>query len=138
MATILAHIELHDGCEREFERVARALHRATHANETGVRHYEYWRAAAPGHYYCLLAFDDFHAFLAHQTSEHHEAASPGLGELIRDMKLEWVDPVDRASLLPPTGMQPLPDGADALTERYSRLFAAKVQSWWETLRDAAE
>jgi quinol monooxygenase YgiN len=137
VATLLAHIQVHAGREREFEAVARRLHALTHAHEAGVRHYEYWRAAEPGRYYCLLAFDDFHAFLAHQTSDHHESASPRLGELIRDMELEWVDPVSGASRLPPSAMQPLPDGADPLTTRYHALFAAKLQTWWEALRDDA-
>ncbi|MGH0031169.1 MAG: putative quinol monooxygenase [Myxococcota bacterium] len=134
MATILAHIQVHEGREPEFEELASDLHRATHAGERGVRHYEYWRSATPGLYYCLLAFDDFHAFLAHQTSDHHEDAAPKLGELIRDMQLEWVDPVQGASKLPPTEMQGLPEGADAPTARYHRLFAAKLQEWWRSLR----
>ena len=134
MATILAHIQVHEGREADFEALVRPLHRDTHAHERGVRHYEYWRGAEPGLYYCLLAFDDFHAFLAHQTSDHHEAASPALGEMIREMKLEWVDPVQGASELPPTAMQPLPDGASELTARYHRLFAARLQDWWSALR----
>ncbi len=134
MATILAHIQVHEGRERDFETVAAELHRQTHDAETGVRHYEYWRGAEPCLYYCLLAFDDFHAFLAHQTSDHHESASPQLGSLIRDMKLEWVDPVGGASKLPATNMQDLPADADELTRRYHRIFAAQVQSWWEALR----
>jgi hypothetical protein len=32
-------------------------------------------------------------------------------------------------------MQELPPGADALTARYHRAFAAKVQAWWEALRE---
>ena len=134
MATILAHIQIRPGRETEFERIARDLHRATDA-EPGKRHYEYWRAAKPGLYYCLLAFDDFHAFVAHQTSDHHEAASPQLGELIAKIRLEWVDPVQGASGLPATGMQPLPEGADELTTRYHQLFAPKLQPWWDPLRD---
>ena len=130
MATILAHIQVHDGREADFEEVAARLHQETHDRETGVRHYEYWRGAEAGLYYCLLAFDDFRAFLVHQTSDHHETASPKLGELIRDMKLEWVDPVGGASKLPPTNMQDLPDGADDLTRRYHKIFAAQVAEWW--------
>jgi quinol monooxygenase YgiN len=133
MATILAHIQLHPGREREFETLVRELHAAT-VTEPGQRHYEYWRSATPGLYYCLLAFEDFHAFLAHQTSDHHERATPRLGELIEKMRLEWVDPVQGASLLPPTEMQPLPDGADELTRRYHRLFGATLQEWWSPLR----
>jgi quinol monooxygenase YgiN len=136
MATILAHIGVHAGRERDFEQVARALYHDTHAIESGVRLYEYWRGAEPGRYYSLLAFDDFHAFLVHQTSAHHESASPQLGALIRELRLEWVDPVDGASQLPATRMQELPPGANALTARYHRLFAAQVQAWWEKLRGA--
>ena len=133
MATILAHIQVHAGREADFEAIARELHRGT-ATEPGKRHYEYWRGAERGLYYCLLAFDDFHAFITHQTSDHHEAASPKLGELIEKMRLEWVDPVQGASDLPPTAMQPLRDGADDLTARYHRLFEATLQEWWLPLR----
>jgi quinol monooxygenase YgiN len=136
MATILAHIQLHPGRESEFETVAASLHANTHASESGVVHYEYWRGAKPSHYYCLLAFDDFQAFIAHQTSDHHESASPQLGELIADMTLEWVDPVQGASKLPPTRMQDAPSDADALTAKYSRIFSAKIQEWWQALGTA--
>ena len=134
MATILAHIQIHEGRETEFEALVSELHAAT-TTESGKRHYEYWRAATPRLYYCLLAFDDFQAFLVHQTSEHHEKASPKLGELIEKMKLEWVDPVQGGSDLPPTEMQPLPDGADELTRTYHKLFAATLQDWWMPLRE---
>jgi quinol monooxygenase YgiN len=134
MATILAHIHIHPGRERDFEAVASSLHRTTHAHEDGVRHYEYWRGSEPNLYYCLLAFDDFHAFLRHQTSNHHESASPELGKLIAKMRLEWVDPVAGASKLPQTEMLPLPDEADALTERYHEIYAAKIEDWWRALR----
>jgi len=133
MATILAHIRIREGREESFEALVAELHRET-SREPGMRHYEYWRGATPGLYYCLLAFDDFHAFLAHQTSEHHEAASPKLGELIEKMRLEWVDPVKGASDLPPTEMQPLPADADALAARYHELFAPTLQAWWQPLR----
>lgn len=53
-----------------------------------------------------------------RASDQHEAATPRLGELIADMKLEWVDPIEGGSLLPPTTMQPLRGGADALSRRY--------------------
>jgi len=138
MATLLAHIRVHEGREPEFERMVGQLHAETHRREAGVRHYDYWRGAEPGLYYCLLAFDDFTAFLEHQTSDHHEASAPELGDLIRDMELEWVDPVQGASKLPPTGMQPLAEDADALTTRYHRVFEARVQAWWARLRDESD
>ena len=134
MATLLAHIQVKPGREADFEAIASELGRGTWP-EPGNRHYEYLRGAKPGLYYCLLAFDDFHAFLAHQTSDHHESASPLLSDLVDDIRLEWVDPVGGASKLPETDMQPLPEGADALTTRYHRLFAATVQDWWQPLRE---
>ena len=135
MATILAHIQIQRGKEAEFETLARELFEGS-ATEAAKRHYEYWRGAERGFYYCLLAFDDFHGFLTHQTSDHHEKASPELGELIEKMRLEWVDPVRGASDLPPTEMQELPRGADELMTRYHQLFAAKLQDWWQPLRSA--
>jgi quinol monooxygenase YgiN len=133
MATILAHIQVHPGRAADFEQVARELFSAS-SEEPGKRYYEYWRAATPGLYYCLLAFDDFHAFLEHQTSDHHETASPRLGELIENLKLEWVDPVEGASPLPATNSQPLAENADALTAQYHEMFAVESQDWWATLR----
>ena len=133
MATILAHIQTQPGREADFEALVGELYRATQS-ETGKRYYEYWRGATPGLYYCLLAFDDFLHFLDHQVSDHHEAASPRLAEMIADLNLEWVDPVGGASELPPTAMQPLPEGASDLAQEYHQLFAAQVQDWWQALR----
>jgi quinol monooxygenase YgiN len=130
VATILAHIRVKEGTEPAFEALAADLYRATHGRETAVRRYEYWRGAEPRSYYSLLAFDDFHGFLAHQTSDHHEEASPRLGEMIEDIRLEWVDPLGEASDLPPTEPQEAPDGADELTQRYARLYAARKAAWW--------
>ena len=93
MATLLAHIRVRPGKEVQFERIAEELYRATHEREADVRRYEYWRGAEPSTYYALESFDDLAGFVAHQTSEHHEAARPGLGEVIEDIRLEWVDPL---------------------------------------------
>ena len=133
MATILAHIQVHPGKEAAFESLARELYAATEG-EPGKRDYQYWRAADSGLYYCLLAFEDFNTFIAHQTSDHHESASPRLQELIADLRLEWVDPVAGASPHPETNSQPLPEGADELTTQYHELFAAQLQDWWTKLR----
>jgi quinol monooxygenase YgiN len=133
MATILAHIQTKPGQEATFEAVIRDLYAAT-GEEAGKRHYQYWRAATPGLYYCLLAFDDFNSFITHQTSDHHEAASPKLGDCIADLKLEWVDPVGGASDLPPTETQSLPADANELRQQYHELFAIDAQDWWQSLR----
>lgn len=134
MATILAHIRIKQGAEATFEDIARRLHDATHDNETGVRRYEYWRGSEPRTYYTLLSFDDFSTFIAHQTSAHHEEASPALGSVMEAFRLEWVDPIQGASALVPTESQEVPDDADELTRAYSKRFAAQVAEWWMALR----
>ena len=93
MATLLAHIQVKPGREADFEAIAAELYRDTHLEETGCLRYEYWRGAAPGFYYSLLSFEDFHAFLRHQVSDHHETASPRIGDVCQKVKLEWVDPL---------------------------------------------
>ena len=80
MSTILAHLRVKPGEEARFEGIARELYAGSQASDRGLRHYEYWRGAEPGTYYCLLAYDDHRSFVAHQTSDHHESASP----LLRD------------------------------------------------------
>ena len=134
MATILAHITVRAGGEPRFEEIAAVLHQATHANEQGVRAYGYWRGAEPRRYYTLLSFDDFLAFMAHQTSEHHETASAALGPVIEAITLEWVDPIQAASTLAPTNAQAVSDDADELTKKYAIRFAAQIADWWLPLR----
>jgi quinol monooxygenase YgiN len=134
LATILAHITIRAGEEARFEAIARELHQSTHAHETGVRAYGYWRGAEPRTYYTLLAFDDFRSFIVHQTSPHHETASPDLGKVIEGMKLEWVDPIQGASTLPPTAPQDMPADADELMTKYAQRFAAQIAQWWAPLR----
>ena len=134
MATLLAHITLKPGSEAQFEAIARGLYERTHADESSVVRYEYWRGATPSTYYTLLSFVDHRAFIAHQTSDHHEAASPQLGELVANLRLEWVDPIEGAGVLGPTGTQAAPTDADELTARYAARFAADVADWWLALR----
>ena len=134
MATILAHIAVKPGCEERFEQIARDLHDATHAKEDNVLRYEYWRGQEPCSYYTLLSFEDHRAFIEHQVSDHHEEASPALGEVCESVRLEWVDPLAATPALSQTDMQPAPEGADALTEKYTERFAAQVADWWLALR----
>jgi quinol monooxygenase YgiN len=130
MATLLAHIQVKTGKEAEFETIAAKLYAETHRNESGCLRYEYWRGAEACFYYALLSFDDFHAFLRHQLSEHHESASPRIQEICVSVKLEWIDPIGAASPLPPTRTQDPDENADSKTARYHELFAAVVQEWW--------
>lgn len=130
MATLLAHIHVKPGHEAEFESIAAELHAASHAHDRGLLRYEYWRGEETGLYYSLLSFDDFDAFLEHQLSDHHETASPKIGECCDRVKLEWVDPLPNGSDLPTTAMTPLRDDADEKEKVYHQLFGAKVQDWW--------
>ena len=134
MATLIAHIRVAEGAEARFEAIARGLYRTSHDTETALRRYEYWRGEQPRTYCALIACDDFRGFIAHQTSDHHEAASPELGQVIESLRIEWVDPVPGASDLPPTEtQQALPD-ADELTQSYTEKFAAQIAPWWLALR----
>lgn len=135
MTTILAHITVKPGQEAAFEAVARELYRASHAGEQGLLRYEYWRGADERTYYTLLSFTDHRTFIAHQTSDHHESASPQLGAVIEGLRLEFVDPVAGAAPLPPTQHQEARDDADELTVAYTSRFAARVAPWWQPLRD---
>jgi quinol monooxygenase YgiN len=134
MATILAHITVKPGCAARFEQIATELYRQTHANETNVRHYEYWRGADENTYYTLLSFDTFDDFLVHQTSDHHETASPALGDVIAALRLEWVDPIASASPLTATVATTPPPGAPELARLYAERFAVDEQPWWMPLR----
>jgi quinol monooxygenase YgiN len=134
MATFLAHITVKPGREAEFEHIVAALYRATHEHEPGVRRYEYWRGAEARTYYTHASFDDFHAFIDHQTSDHHEAAGPQLKEVVESIRLEWVDPISTSAPLSATNLQPLPVGASDLAVRYYDRFAADVRPWWQPLR----
>ena len=134
MATILAQITIRAGKEAEFEAIARELYSASHEGEPGLRRYEYWRGQDPRTYYTLLAFDDHRSFIAHQVSDHHEGVSPALGQVIEDIRLEYVDPIHGASDLPPTEHQTAPDDADDLTSEYTARFAATVATWWHSMR----
>ncbi len=65
MATLLAHIKIEASGEARFEELEGALWRDTHANETNVRRYEFWRGAEKGSNYGLLSFNSFNGFIEH-------------------------------------------------------------------------
>lgn len=130
MATLLAHITVRPGMAKRFEEIATELYAQSHRIEPNVRRYEYWRGARENTYYSLLSFDTYNDFLGHQTSDHHESASPLLGEVIDAIRLEWVDPLQRASPLAPTDAQDVPEDATELERVYSKRFMAQVADWW--------
>jgi quinol monooxygenase YgiN len=134
MATILAHITIKAGAEARFEMIARELYAATHERESAVRRYEYWRGADPGTYYALLSFESFPDFIVHQTSDHHEKASPVLGEVIESLRLEWVDPIAGASPLVSTSPGALGPDTSERQRSYAARYAAEVAEWWHGLR----
>jgi hypothetical protein len=75
MATILAHIRVEEGTETELGSIARRLDDSAHGKESQVLRDDYSHGAEPRTYSTFLPFEDFHAFIAHQASEHHESAS---------------------------------------------------------------
>lgn len=135
MATILAHLRIKPGREQEFEQTAQAMFESSHGREPALKRYEYWRSQRVGEYYCLLAFDNFLGFMTHQSSAHHEAAAAPLMEVIAELRLEWIDPVQGASPLPATREQSLPADASELVRRYAELMPVVMADWWGPLRE---
>lgn len=133
MATILAHIKVKAGQERRFEEIVRPLFAGSHHSETALKYYEYWRGQEPRCYYALLAFDDYRGFMVHQTSDHHEAAIPGLTETLEEFRLEWLDPVPGASPLPRTVAQALAADASELAKKYAVMFPVQAPAWWNEI-----
>jgi quinol monooxygenase YgiN len=136
MTTLLVHIKIRAGREREFEAAARRMYEASHAGEAGLRRYEYWRGQEPGTYYTLEAFDDYNGFLRHQASGHHEGETNVFRETIESIRLEWVDALADASPLAPTVAVPLPPDADDTMTAYASRQPLEVAAWWAPLRDA--
>jgi quinol monooxygenase YgiN len=134
MATFLARIRVRNGEAARFEQIARDLYAGSHGAETALRRYEYWRGEEPNVYYTLASFDSYPGFLAHQTSDHHEKASPALREVIEEMHLEWVDPIGGASPLVPTVMAVPGEEASEAERAYAKRFDASPQPWWLDLR----
>ncbi len=130
MATLLAHLTVRAGCEARFESLTRRLYDASWKAEPDLVRYEYFRAASPRTYYCLLSFPDEAAFLRHQASDHHEAETRELGELLEASTFEWVDPVEGASPLRSTvASGPDPD-AGKVERAYHRAMPVVVPDWW--------
>ncbi len=137
MATFLAKIKIKEGAEAAFEDVCRALHKET-MNEGGCRQYNYWRTQEDRTYLCLLAFDSYHDFIVHQTSDYHEELIVPRGEeFFEDFSIEWLDPVEGASDGPPTEHQDVAAGANDLEKKYTQAMPAVVASWWRGLRERA-
>lgn len=134
MASFIVRLGIAPGCDAEFEQIISEIYVATHRDEPGCRRYEYWRCQEPGHYYCLLSFDDYAAFLIHQTSDHHEKDAARLQEIISTFELEWLDPVHLDGELKHTVMADCPDGADELTKTYAEMFPMSVPQWWALMR----
>ena len=137
MSSLLAHIKIVDGQEKKFEELSKELYKQSHAKEDCIIRYEYYRGREKNSYYTLLVYPTYLDFLLkHQISDHHEAAAGNYGDIIEDIDLEWVDPVDGASKLGHTEMQKVPEDASELAKEYSETHAAIIQDWWLALRRA--
>ena len=137
MATMLIRLKIKAGQEARYEAVQRDLYEKTHRLEPDVLRYEMWRGQEPGWYYCLLSFPDINTFLLkHQISDHHEVATPPLMEVIEAESIEWVDPLQGASALPPTNPQDLPADAPEIARTYAKVFQVAAPTWWKSLREA--
>ena len=136
MATLLVKLKIKPGMEARYEQIQSDLYQQTHDIEKGVvRRYEAWRGTEERTYYAILSYDDYYTFMRdHQTSSHHELATPPLMEVIEAESIEWVDPLPRASDLPPTTDQELPEEASPLVRRYHEAMGFSVPGWWANVR----
>ena len=138
MATMLIRLKIKPGMEARYEEIQKNLYEMTHRLEPDALRYEMWRGAEPGLYYCILAFPDINTFLLkHQISDHHEVATPPLMEVIESESIEWVDPIQGASPLPPTNPQDLPADAPEIARTYAQVFKVACPEWWQSLRAAS-
>lgn len=135
MSSLLAKIQIHPGKEAEFEDVMAYMYERTHSAEEGVLRYEYWRGREPGFYYCLLSFRDAATFWRHQASDHHEGQMHRFTECIAALDLEIIDPVQRASPLPPTLDASVPQDATPVEQEQARRFPIATADWWRALRN---
>ena len=131
MATLLSYIKVKAGKETAYEDMQAVLYQDTWSNEPGCRRYEFFRGPDRGEYYALLSFDDFQAFLVHQSSDHHEDFGKQFGEIIDDHWVKWVDPLERCSkgLVSSNPQQPQ-EGATQLMIENSQTMAIEVPDWW--------
>ena len=135
MATVLITLKIKEGMEARYEEIQKDLYEKTHSIEKDVLRYEMWRGTEPRSYYCLLSFPDYNTFMInHQISPHHEDATPPLMEVIEEEGIEWVDPIQGASPLPPTNEQDLPADAPELARTYGEMLKVVAPNWWMSLR----
>ena len=129
MATLLAHIQIREGCEARFEAIAQDMVTRTLSEEDGVLRYEYWKGEVKNRWYCLLSFKDKWAFYEHQMSEYHEGHD--FGAVIEDIRLEYLDPVKGAGGdLPPTLNPALPDDASEGQREAQTRYPLTIPEWW--------
>jgi quinol monooxygenase YgiN len=134
MSTMIAHIVINEGKEAEFEAVTRGLFTASHRDEPRLLAYGFWRAAEPRHYYGILAFEDYVAFMEHQISPHHENPAATLRDCIQSINVEFCDPVQGSSKMRPSNPQELPADAPQIMREYAKRFPVNVPDWWKRLR----
>jgi quinol monooxygenase YgiN len=135
VASILAHISIKSGFERAFEAAIAQLWTQTHALETGVQRYEYWRSDTPNTWYALLSYEHEVDFLRHQISDHHEEGSKAFAPMFESVRLEWIDPVPGANHITYGTFDDLPADASDELRTAQRRYGAKLAQWWGLLAD---
>jgi quinol monooxygenase YgiN len=128
MTSILAHIEIHEGKEAQWEAIMQDMVSRTFEVETGVLRYEYFKGQKPNFYYCVLSFTDKWAFYRHQNSDHHE--NHNFADVLKTISLEYIDPVGDANPLPHTEDPQLTGEMDAGMHNAQKLYPISLAGWW--------
>ena len=128
MTSILAHIEIQEGKEEKWEAIMHDMVSRTFEEETGVLRYEYFKGQKPNFYYCFLSFKDKWTFYRHQNSDHHEGYD--FAEVLKNIKLEYLDPVEDACPLPGTEDPPLTNDMGEDMRRAQKQYPSAIADWW--------
>ncbi|MEM8917726.1 MAG: antibiotic biosynthesis monooxygenase family protein [Pseudomonadota bacterium] len=133
MTTLLAHIWIKPDKLDKFEAITADMVKQTLETETGVARYEYWKGQEENFFYCLLSFQDKWAFYRHQMSDHHEGHD--FADVIADIRLEYVDPVEGAGGGLTQTMDPaLTDDMEENMKIAQERYPVEIASWWSGRR----
>ena len=133
MSTVLAKAKLKPEFEDFFADIARKVFRSTHANESAVVRYEYYRGTDERTYYVLLSFENFDGFMTHQVADYHHNVD--FMDCFEEFRLEWLDPINGASPLVESETEGAVDPSnDDLWNNYVKNHSETTPKWWLSLR----
>lgn len=127
MTTMMCQLLIREGMEKAYEELQRKMYEPT-INGEHNRLYHTFRTENPREYFCLMSFDDYAAFIRHETSPHHEMVDWFV--YIEDIKFHWLEPLEGASSLTAHTDYQVIRNPTPLEQKYISLFQIKRADWW--------